>query len=210
MTATATRTDAALVVPSGVAPPSSIPPDVFAAAVEAYLSGQKLDMQALARRLGVGRATLYRRAGNREQLLDEVVWWRSRQALVSAVTRSSSQQGIARIVAVVNTILHGVLHDRALRSFLESDPEAAMRILTGARSTVQHGMTRTLENLIDLETSRGHLAVGLDTSTLTYAIVRISEGFLYSDIIADRTPDVGRATTVIEALLVGLESGRRG
>jgi hypothetical protein len=38
------------------------------------MSGQRLDMQALARRLRLGRATLYRRAGNREQILDEVVW----------------------------------------------------------------------------------------------------------------------------------------
>jgi AcrR family transcriptional regulator len=209
VTATASRTDAALVVPAGVEPPASIPADVFAAAVDAYTSGQRLDMQALARRLGVGRATLYRRAGNREQLLDEVVWWRSRQALAAAVSRSATRQGIPRIIAVISAVLRGVMHDRALHAFLDSDPEAAMRILTGARSTVQQGMTSALENLIDLEVSRGHLAVGLDTSTLTYAIVRISEGFLYSDIIADRTPDVERATTVIEALLRGLESGQR-
>jgi AcrR family transcriptional regulator len=209
VTTTVSRGDAQLVVPSGVAPPASIPADVFAAAVDAYTSGQKLDMQALARRLGVGRATLYRRAGNREQLLDEVVWWRSRQALTAAVSSSASLRGVPRVVAVVNTILRGVMHDRALHAFLDSDPEAAIRILTGARSTVQQGMTSTLENLIDLEASRGHLAIGLDTPTLTYAIVRISEGFLYSDIIADRTPDVDRATTVIEALLRGLDSSQR-
>jgi AcrR family transcriptional regulator len=200
--------DAAVVVPSGVAPPGSIPADIFAAAVDAYTSGQKLDMQALANRLGVGRATLYRRAGNRERLLDEVVWWRARQILSAAVSSSSSLEGVARIVAVVNAILRGVMLDRALHAFLDSEPEAAMRILTGARSTVQRGMTGTLENLIDLEISRGHLNVELDTPTLTYAIVRIGEGFLYSDIIADRTPDADRASTVIEALLRGLHRQR--
>jgi len=41
--------------------------------------------------------------------------------------------------------------------------------------------------------------------TLAYAIVRISEGFLYADPIADRAPDTDRATTVIEALLTGLD-----
>lgn len=204
MTAAVCVPDAALVVPAGAAPPESIPSDIFSAAADAYTSGQKLDMQALANRLGVGRATLYRRAGNREQLLDEVVWWRARQVLTSAVTSSASLTGIARIVAVVDAILRGVMLDRALHTFLDSEPEAAMRILTGARSTVQRGMTGTLENLIDLEVSRGQLTIALDTPTLTYAIVRIGEGFLYSDIIADRKPDAERASTVIEALLRGL------
>ncbi|MEO8889413.1 MAG: QsdR family transcriptional regulator [Jatrophihabitantaceae bacterium] len=206
MTATASRADASLVVPSGVAPPASIPADVFTAALRAYLSGQKLDMRALARRLGVGRSTLYRRAGNREQLLDEVIWWRSRRALTAAVASSAALRGVPRVVAVVNTVLRGAIDDGALHAFLDSEPGAALRILTGARSTVQQGMTRTLENLIDLEVARGHLRLGLDTPTLTYAIVRISEGFLYSDIIADRTPDVERASTVIAALLRGLDS----
>jgi hypothetical protein len=35
--------------------------------------------------------------------------------------------------------------------------------------------------------------------------VKISESFLYSDVIADRAPDIDRATTVIEALLTGLD-----
>jgi AcrR family transcriptional regulator len=208
VTTTVDDSDVALVLPSGVDPPAGIPADIFDAAVDLYTSGQKLDMQALAQRAGVGRATLYRRAGNRDRLLDEVMWWRSRQALAAAVVASRRQRGVARVIAVVEAILRGVMLDRALHMFLDTDPEAALRILTGARSTVQQGMAATLENLIDLEVSRGHLAVRLDTPTLTYAIVRIGEGFLYSDIIADRSPDVDRAITVIEALLRGLESTR--
>src|SRR5580698_9322115 len=71
--------DVHVVLPDGTAPPSGVPADMFAAAVAAYLAGRRLDMQSLARDLGVGRATLYRRAGNREQLLDEVIWWRGRR-----------------------------------------------------------------------------------------------------------------------------------
>jgi hypothetical protein len=39
--------------------------------------------------------------------------------------------------------------------------------------------------------------------------VRICEGFLYADVIADRPPDTGRAVTVIEALLLGLDRAHR-
>ena len=41
------------------------------------------------------------------------------------------------------------------------------------------------------------------------AIVRICEGFLYADVIADRRPDIGRAVRVIEALLSGLDLAHR-
>jgi hypothetical protein len=39
--------------------------------------------------------------------------------------------------------------------------------------------------------------------------MRISEGFLYADVIAARPPDVERAITVIRALLTGLDRAQR-
>jgi AcrR family transcriptional regulator len=206
--ATAGLADARVVVPEGVAPPDSVPADVFAAAVDSWVSGQRLDMQALARKLGVGRATLYRRAGNREQLLDEVLWWRGRHALVDAVQRTARRRGVPRLVALINLLLDGIQRDRPLREFLEADPETALRTLTGTRSTVQRGMTGALERAIDLEIERGHFDPDLDTPTLAYAITRITEGFLYSDIIADRKVDIERGTAVVEALLRGLDRRR--
>jgi AcrR family transcriptional regulator len=201
--------DARVVVPGGIAAPAKIPAEIFASAVDAYVSGQRLDMQSLARRASVGRATLYRRVGNREQLLDEVIWWRARRMLVEQVHATAALAGVARIAAVIGGVLGAVERDRPLRAFLESDPEAAMRILTGTRSTVQQGMAGALENLIELERGRGAFQAHLDTPTLAYAIVRICEGFLYGDVIADRSPDTGRAITVIEALLYGLDLARR-
>jgi AcrR family transcriptional regulator len=197
--------DARAVVPQGAAVPVAVPPGIFADAVGAYLSGQRLDMQCLARQAGVGRATLYRRVGNREQLLDEVIWWRARRLLVRQVRATAALAGVARIVAVIGGVLQAIERDKPLRAFLESDPEAALRILTGTRSRVQRGMAGALENLIDLERGRGTFEADLDTPTLSYAIVRICEGFLYADVIADRPPDTGRAVTVIEALLLGLD-----
>ena len=198
--------DALAIVPEGTAPPAGVPAPVFAAAVDAYLSGQRLDMQSLARRAGVGRATLYRRAGNREQLLDAIIWWRARAMLARQAEATADLTGVERITAMIARVLRGVERDRPLHALIGSDPEAALRILTGSRSAVQRGMSAALENLIDLERSRGAFQTGLDTPTLAYAIVRLGEGFLYSDVIADRPPDVGRAIMVIEALLSGLDA----
>jgi AcrR family transcriptional regulator len=197
--------DVGRVLPEGTGPPATIPGPIFAAAVDTFVAGQRLDMRSLARRVGVARATLYRRAGNREQLLDELLWWRARRLLVDQVQASAGLAGTERLVAVIGGVLRAIARDRPLRAFLESDPETALRLLTGARSTVHLGMASALEKLIDLERGRGSFDASLDTPTLAYAIVRISEGFLYSDVVADRTPDIDRATAVIEGLLTGLD-----
>ena len=193
-----------VVLPEGTTPPAAVPAEMFAAAIEAYLAGRRLDMQSLARRLGVGRATLYRRVGNREQLLDEVIWWRGRRMVASQVLATAHLTGVARIAAVVAGALRAIEQDKPLRAFIESEPEAALRILTGSRSMAGYGMATALANLIDLERGRGGFDADLDTSTLAYVIIRISEGFLYADVIGDRAPDIGQAITVIQALLIGL------
>src|SRR5215471_10310733 len=97
----ASADDARLIVPGGAAAPAGIPAEIFAAAVDTFSAGQRLDMRSLARRLGVGRATLYRRAGNRERLLDELLWWRARRLLVDQVRASEERDGVARITAVI-------------------------------------------------------------------------------------------------------------
>jgi AcrR family transcriptional regulator len=193
------------VLPEGTDPPASVPPQMFTAAVDAYASCRRLDMQSLARHLGVGRATLYRRAGNRETLLDEVIWWRARRMVTGQLLMASGLSGVSRIAAVIGGVLRAIERDRPLRFLIEADPDTALRILTGGRSVTAMGMTAALERLIELERSRGCFDTELDTSTLAYAIIRISEGFLYADVLADRPPDSGRAITVIRALLAGLD-----
>jgi AcrR family transcriptional regulator len=197
--------DARAIVPGGAAAPAAIPAEIFTAAVDAFAAGQRLDMRSLAGRLGVARATLYRRAGNREHLLDEVLWWRARRLLVDQIQASGSLAGTERLVAVIGGVVRAIATDRPLRVFLESDPETALRLLTGTRSTVHRGMATALEKLIDLERGRGCFEAALDTPTLAYAIVRLSEGFLYADPIADRVPDIDRAVTLVHALLTGLD-----
>jgi AcrR family transcriptional regulator len=197
--------DVSRVLPQGTGAPVTIPGPIFAAAVDTFVAGQRLDMRSLARRAGVARATLYRRAGNREQLLDQVLWWRGRRLLANQVRASASLTGTDRLTAVIGGVLRAIGADRPVRMFLESEPETALRVLTGSRSTVHQGMAAVLENLIDLERSRGAFDASLDTPTLAFAIVRVADGFLYSGVVADRAPGSDRAVTVIEALLRGLD-----
>jgi AcrR family transcriptional regulator len=197
--------DVRAVLPDGIDPPASVPPQMFTAALDTYASCRRLDMQSLARHLGVGRATLYRRAGNREALLDEVIWWRSRRLLTEQLLAASGLSGASRIVAVIGGMLRAIEGDRPLRFLIEADPDTALRILTGGGSVTAAGMTGAMERLIDLERARGCFDTELDTATLACAIIRIGEGFVYADVLADRPPDSSHAIIVIQALLTGLD-----
>ena len=54
--------------------PRSTPAMAFARAREIVRPAKKVDMQTLARDVGVGRSTLYRWTGDRDQLLADVTW----------------------------------------------------------------------------------------------------------------------------------------
>src|SRR5215470_5042545 len=110
--------DVGRVLPQGTGTPVTVPGPIFAAAVDTFLAGQRLDMRSLARRIGVARATLYRRVGNREQLLDQVLWWRARRLLANQVRASAHLTGTERLTAVVGGVLRGIGTDRPVRMFL--------------------------------------------------------------------------------------------
>src|SRR4051812_20062816 len=55
-------------------PPAASREEVMAAAMHRYLRGQRVDVRAIAGELGLGRATIYRWFGSREQLIGEVLF----------------------------------------------------------------------------------------------------------------------------------------
>src|SRR4029453_10213562 len=72
------------------------PHDVVEAATGCYLRGEPLDMSALAAQLGIGRATLYRWVGNREELLARVIAETSERTFRAAV-KDADGEGVAFI-----------------------------------------------------------------------------------------------------------------
>jgi hypothetical protein len=59
-----------------------------------------------------------------------------------------------------------------------------------------------LAGLLDEEVRAGALAVRADVDSLAYAIVRMTEGFIYHDTVVGTEPDVERAAAIV-ALLLG-------
>ena len=188
-------------VPGGTEPPDVIPAEIFDAALAVYRERRRLDMRALAGDLGMGRATLYRKVGNRDRLLGEIMWYLTRVAMACALAKADGKRGAERVVEVLRLFMSATNDSPELRHFLEAEPEAALRILTSKHGPIQSGVTDALESLLADEEERGHLRPTIDRATLAYAIVRIGEAFLYADVIADQDPDVDAAVEVVAQLL---------
>ena len=189
------------ILPEGLAYPPDVPEEIFERALAIFLEERRLDMRALALDLGISRATLYRRVSGRDHLLGQVIWFLTRAALVRALEQAERLRGHRRIVAVVDVFMHDVHRRPALRRFLESEPEAALRILTSKHGPIQRGIIDALERALQQEVDKGAVRLSLDPATLAYAVVRLGEAFLYADVIADNEPDVDRAVEVIARLL---------
>ena len=189
------------VLPEGTGPPPDIPSPIFVAALQTFLEMRRLDMRALAAELGMGRSSLYRKVGSRDQLLGAVLWYLTRRAIVRAVEAAQGLSGAERVVAVVHHFLHDVHSQASLRRLLHEEPEAALRILTSKRGVVQQRVTAAVERLLAEEEVQADGTLTLDRATLAYVIVRIGESFLYADVIADNQPDVDRAVEVVAKLM---------
>jgi AcrR family transcriptional regulator len=196
-------------LPEGTEPPAGVPAEVFARALAAYEECRRLEMGPLAAELGVSRATLYRWIGSRQQLLGEVLWYRSRQVLAEALRASEGLRGSARVLAIFERYL-GAVHARPqLLAMFARDPDGALRLVTSQESPLHRGLVRVVASVLAEEEDRGALQLTIDRATLAYVIVRIGESLIYADRPGrDATPvDHRRPVDVVARLLAGSQVG---
>jgi AcrR family transcriptional regulator len=187
----------------GPAPaPKSAPIDAFRTARSWFLAGRRVDMQQLAAELGVSRATLYRWCGSREQLLGEVIWSINERMLEETRSRSRGT-GRPLIIRVLSRSMSRIREFEALRRFVAEDPEYALRILTSNKSVVQG---RLIEWCTDLLRQEVDLRADLDPADLGYAIVRVCESFVWSDMITGAPPATDKAVRIVDLLIAAAEA----
>jgi AcrR family transcriptional regulator len=181
-------------------PPAATREQVLETALHAYLRGRRVDVQAIAAELGLGRTTIYRWFGSREGLLGEVLFAASEPLLWEA-RRTARGRG-ARVLLETFDRFNRVLADSsALRRFVEAERDTALRIITSGAGTLQPRIVASIQEVIDDEVRAGSYDPPVDTSTLAYAIVRLAEAFLFNDAVAGMRGDVDRLREVEAALL---------
>jgi AcrR family transcriptional regulator len=177
------------------------PAAAFRAARRMYLEGRRLDMQALAAELGVARATLYRWTGHRDQLLSDVLWSLSDEIFEEAKADHPDHTGPERLLAIFRQHVGALVRARPLQVFLQQETHAALRILTSRDGGVQPRTVSRLAELYREEQDAGAFQPRADVVSLAYAVVRVTEGFIYNDAIVALEPEVDRAAAIVALLL---------
>lgn len=196
-----TSTDAAAASAPRTAPRKRVTPfDAFLLARSKWLSGERIDIGQLAGELGVSRATVFRWVGSREQLYGEILSGAYRRVARKA-QRDAQGRGAERAADIMRRTMHILLGSAALRTFIEQDPEFAIRVLTSKSSPVQARTIQVEIEILSELVQKGEIDPALDIETLAYIIVRIGESFVYGDVISGHRPDVEKAVAAIRILV---------
>jgi len=176
------------------------PADALQAARRHFLRGERLDMNELAQELGIGRATLYRWVGSRDQLLGEVIWSLAAPGLAQARTEAEGR-GAAWVLAIYRRFGDLIVEFEPLHRFVKAEPECALRVMTSKASPQQHRVVDAFRDILVEARERKGLQLRLDPETLAFALVRIGESFLWTDLITGEAPDLTKAHEVAGMLL---------
>jgi AcrR family transcriptional regulator len=165
-----------------------------------YLRGRRIDVQAVAGELGLGRTTIYRWFGSREMLIGEVIV-EAAEPLLQEARELARGQGAEALLETFDRFNRSLADSPALRQFVERERDAALRVITSGAGKVQPRMVALIAELIAREVRAGTYLAPVDPATLGYAIVRLAEAFLFNDAVAGMRGDVDRLREVEAAIL---------
>jgi len=174
---------------------------VLRAARRMFMATGTIEMRALARQLGIGRATLYRWQRDREALLGEVILSLAVANLLRCDAETKLPPGPERFCVVHDLHLQRITSSPPLRTFVQTEPDVARRVLLDAKSTVHVGITRALADYIRGQEDASGWKPPLPADVLGATLSRVSEVFLYSDLIANAEPDVTTPDVMLRLML---------
>lgn len=184
------------------------------AATRLYLAGEPVDMSALAAELGIGRSTLYRLVGNREDLLATVLaeaterTFRRTVADMAAEAGSDAEPsgGTEYILAVMDRFLNAVVDAKPLQAVSQREPLLIVRLML-LPGLVEQTAGRLVGELLDAEVAAGRMELPLPTATFGLALIRMCDAHLYAPLLGGGAPEIGTALDLVAALLGHSQSG---
>jgi AcrR family transcriptional regulator len=182
--------------------PAPTPADLFRRARSAFLKSERIELSLLAGATGVSRGTVHRWVGSREQLLGEVMWSLCADTIPIAAGKRSDP-GPQGVIDFLTELLRLITTHPGMIHFLESEPEMAMRTLTSKRSVIAPRLAATLEQLLKAQAEAGRIRTDIDLHALAYTLVRISESWVYTDLISGEQPDLDQGDVMLRLVLDG-------
>ena len=170
------------------------------AAKRDYLASRRVDMQSLARAMGVDRATLYRWVGSRENLLVELIWSLTQGTFAKLHEEYDDEPG-PRAARILNGALRQFMGNAGHQAFLDREGLLALRLLTTKATGYQERFMALVEEVVEDDRRRGVLTSRVPQAELPFVLVRIIESYTYFALITGAEPNTERACRVIDALL---------
>jgi AcrR family transcriptional regulator len=173
------------------------PEDALELATATHLAGRRVDMGTLARELGVGRATLYRWFGSREELLEQMLLARA-QTFIEMARGQARGSGEERLIATIRIVVRSAAEARPVRWLIEREPTLALRILAGQRGRLHELLVE--ESLRDLARTRSEVEVE-ELRERVDATIQLVTALLWVAIAVGEEPPVERIERLARELL---------
>lgn len=174
--------------------------DAVTAGVRLFRGTGGLAMESLADELSVSRATLYRVAPGRDQLLGDVLW-RFGAAFHRDAVASAAGSGPDRVLAVFRHFGLALLEAAPFRRFLADEPETATRVLFTPAGRVHERFVAANAEVLRQEVESGALTLRFQLDSLAYVLSRVYESMWYADLLSGREPDLDVAEEAARAIL---------
>ena len=127
---------------------------VINAATQAYLRGEAVDMSALAAQLGIGRSTLYRLVGNRDDLLGLVLAEATERTFRRAAAGATAEGGVDLVLDVINRFMHAVIDAEPLQALCKREPLVFIRLAL-LPGTVEQIAAKLIAEMLQTEVTAG-------------------------------------------------------
>jgi AcrR family transcriptional regulator len=160
-----------------------------------FLAGERVEMQTLAGDLDIGRTTLYRWVGEREQLLEEVfaglvVEW------FAEVVPQAKGAGRDRLLDVMRRFLEFAAGFDPLSEFAAREPALTMRLLLDREGMIAERSKQAIRTLLDEDVPELEVS-----ENIIDAIEMSAAALVWANIAIGREPDIEGAIELSETLL---------
>lgn len=113
-----------------------------------------------------------------------------------AVRATTDLEGVDRVMEVCRHYVGTIVAHEPLRRFLRNETPLAFRVLTMRGSVVEATVSRRIAGFLEEEQRRSSLILRAPAVDLAYAMTKVTEGFIYSDPVAEIEPDIDTAIRI--------------
>jgi AcrR family transcriptional regulator len=173
------------------------PQDALDVARATFQRGERVDMGTLATQLDISRATLYRWFGSRDQLIERLLVRLARE-FGEAARAGTEGKGDERVIDFARRLMNTTVDYGPLRTFVEREPQLALRLLISARGAVHASVVQELVTAVT-ETHSPEEAEALERHLSM--VTQVGATLQWATLAVGDEPEIERAVDIVRGLL---------